>query len=796
MRQIACIAFLLLFFLPGTYSQDNKEFKKTFLDGEYFMMIEEYSEALHYFNELLKLDPQNANLHFLAGACYISLYGQKLKATPHLEEAVQSISTGYREGSYKERGAPREALFALARAYQINNDFDKAIKQYETYKNAMFKRHFADIEYVNHQIKSCELGKSMIRKPIEVQMLDVGGSINRFNSNYNPVFARNDSLVIYMTDKPLYRAIMESRRGTGGWSEPKDITSMLGSDGDCYPTCLSRDASELYIVKKDAFESNIYISRRVNGAWTVIEELNQNINTQYYESHASLSLDGRKLLFTSDRPGGQGAQDIWMSVRSSTGDWLPPVNMGPRINSHYNEETPFFTENQRKIYFSSQGHATMGGYDIFVSERLPDALWSFPENLGYPVSTADDDLFYVPRSNGWKGYLATSQDSLEGVLMIYALRFQPPEEMQIAARRQGEIIDMSVQSSGIKPTGTIPVKTDTGSVFTATGPEHPDTIAAMAQQDSTPVKRIIPGPVEADEYFVLNSLMFDFDSDQLNEVARAEADRVYEVMRKHPEIELELTGHTDAVGSDEYNLRLSNRRAESIANYLEEKGIERRRMKVAGLGESNPIARNVYEDGSDSPDGRSLNRHVSLKLRNLEDQNVEVAEIFVPDQLKPRSEKAYTVLLLQSESMLDTVPDEFLGESVALVITDESFLYTAGNFDRKPEAMRYLNEVIDLGYEDASMIEKSDLERLIAQMSSRKLTMEASYTIQIMALKNPVDISYFNPLEDVFMHKGIDGLHRYIQGDYKSIDRAMQELPRIRELGYDDAFIMSVLRYK
>ncbi|MCK4747883.1 MAG: OmpA family protein, partial [Bacteroidales bacterium] len=357
----------------------------------------------------------------------------------------------------------------------------------------------------------------------------------------------------------------------------------------------------------------------------------------------------------------------------------------------YNEETPFFTENENKIYFSSQGHATMGGYDIFVSERLPGALWSFPENLGYPISSADDDLFYVPRSNGWRGYFSTMTDSMDGGPNIYALRIVPTDDVRITMRTQGDSIDVETVQTNI----THPI---TGREIQDEKEPVPDA-GEEASLDTTATKRIVPGPVEADEYFILNSLMFDFDSDSLSENAKKEADRVYEVLRKNPGLELELTGHTDAVGSDEYNLRLSNHRAQSVATYLERKGIDADRLFVAGIGESNPIALNVYEDGTDSPDGRRLNRHVSLKLRNLQDQQIEITEIFVPDELKPRSETAYTILLIESESILDTIPVEVCDEPVALVITEESFLYTAGNFEQKPNAMKYLNEVIDRGYE-------------------------------------------------------------------------------------------------
>ncbi|MCK5465821.1 MAG: OmpA family protein, partial [Bacteroidales bacterium] len=299
-----------------------------------------------------------------------------------------------------------------------------------------------------------------------------------------------------------------------------------------------------------------------------------------------------------------------------------------------------------------------------------------------------------------------------------------------------------------------------------------------------------------DIYFVLNSILFDFESHTLNEAAAEEAGRILSAMKNNPEIKLELTGHTDEVGADEYNLRLSERRAQSIADYLTNHGINEERIRVIASGEIEPIAINKYEDGTDSPEGRRLNRHVSLKFENLQDERVRVAEMFVPDHLRSKKDQSFSVLLINSDQMIDTIPDEVAGERTALIITDSAFLYTAGNFQRKTDALIYLNEVIDLGYPDAGMMEKRDLEQLIAQLSEEGIMVEASFTIQIMALKNPVEVDFFLPLEGVLKYSGRDGLHRYVYGEYDGIDLALNMLPTLIDMGYQDAFIMSVLRYR
>ena len=767
MKKILILLIFTVLLVINLLAQDKNLFRENFLEAEYFFLTEDYEEALHLYTELLKIDPINYNLHFLAGACYLSLYGEKRKAIPHLEEAVNSISAGYREGSYKERNAPRESIFALARAYHIINQFDRAIEYYENYRNAMIKRKFADIEYVNAQIKSCELAKSMIIKPVEVQFLDPGNGLNRYSENYNPVFSGNDSVIIYMADKPYYRAILMSQRTGSRWSNPVTLNNELSSDGDCYPTSVSFNGKELYLVKTNHLEADIYVSTFNKGHWTKIEKLNGNVNTEYFESHACILADGRKLFFTSDRPGGQGALDIWISEKSPGGDWGSARNLGPEINSFYSEDTPFITSDGKKLFFSSQGHATMGGFDIFISTWLPDGNWSFPENIGYPVSTSDDDLFYVPRRNGESGYFSTIIDTLSGNRNIYSVRLGHQEDIQIGARKQEEEeIPDSVKEKYLTSIGE--------------------------QQQETESQEHMP----PDQYYILNSIMFEFDKYDLNEEAQKEADRILEVLLKYPDIQIELTGHTDAVGANEYNIRLSKNRASAVADYLIEHGISSGKITTKGIGEGEPVAINEYEDGTDSPEGRRLNRHVSFRLSNLQDENVSVAEIFVPHNLKPRNELSYTVLLVTSETMTKDMPEKIGEEQIALIITDQAFLYTAGNFDHKADAIGLLNDAIDNDFPEARLMEQEDLEDLIRSLSDSSLPISVSFTIQIMALKNPVRTDYFRDLGNVTMFSGSDGFHRYVYGNFQTISEALKELPRIQNMGYKDAFIMYIARYK
>jgi outer membrane protein OmpA-like peptidoglycan-associated protein len=303
-------------------------------------------------------------------------------------------------------------------------------------------------------------------------------------------------------------------------------------------------------------------------------------------------------------------------------------------------------------------------------------------------------------------------------------------------------------------------------------------------------------PLPADQYWVLNSIMFDFGRYDLKDEAKREADRIIEVLLKYPEINIELTGHTDAVGTSESNIRLSNNRANAVAEYFVKKGVGRERISVKGVGEAMPVAVNKYEDGTDSPEGRRLNRHVSVRFTNLKHDNVNIEDIFVPVNLRPNIGLTYSVLLTSSETEIKDIPEKIGEEQIVLIITDRAFLYTAGNMDLKSDAIRLLNLAIDNGFPDSRMMEKKELETLVKSLSDSSVSVSGMFTIQVMALRKPVSIEYFSNLKDVTMFRASDGLYKYVYGSFPDMSAALKELPRVKKMGYKDAFIVYLGRYE
>ncbi|HSL85334.1 MAG TPA: hypothetical protein VK861_00200, partial [Bacteroidales bacterium] len=406
MKRILLLAWLLVILVSNElFPQSRTEIRNSFFEAESWMLFEEYREALPLYQLLLKIDPDNDNYRFRIGQCYLNMPGEKEKAVGYLEQAARNINPGYRQGHFREKGAPYDVLYYLANAYRISNELDKALETYATFKKNMDSQVY-DSTVINLQIESCHNAKKLMQDPVYVRKTNLGPTINTPLSEFNPVISDDENLLVFSKAEAFYDALLYSRKRDGRWSPPVNMNEILRVDRDFFPTSLSADGRELYLYSSVGSDGNIYISRFENGQWSLPAKLNDRINTKFWESHAIVSRDNNRLYFTSNRTGGYGGLDIYVSTRERSGDWGPPVNLGPVINTPYNEESPFLAENDRKLFFSSRGHFNIGGYDIFYSEQTTNGEWTKPVNAGYPLNTTDDDLFFKPLDKGFEGYIA------------------------------------------------------------------------------------------------------------------------------------------------------------------------------------------------------------------------------------------------------------------------------------------------------------------------------------------------------------------------------------------------------
>jgi hypothetical protein len=421
MKRLLLLTWLLATFINSDLiSQSKDELRNNFYDAESWILFEAYQDALPLYQQLLRKYPDNSNFKYRIGQCYMNMPGDKAKAVSYLEDAIKNINPKYKEGKFNETGAPYDALYYLANAYRINNQIDKALRTYELFRKNLNPEVY-DTTVVNLQIQSCRNAKELMRMPLFIKQKNLGNVINSSNNDFNPVISDKEDLLVFSRSQPFYDALMYSTKVNGVWTEPKNMNELLKVDRDLFPTSISKDGKDLYLYSSADYDGIIYTSRFENETWSPLVKLNDNINTKYWESHATISHDNKKLYFTSNRKGTVGGLDIYVSNRDSTGDWGPAVNLGPVINTAYNEESPFLSEDDKTLFFSSRGHFNMGGYDIFYSTLLPNGEWSVPLNVGYPLNSADDDVFFKPLNQGYEGYIAKEIPGGYGKQDIYRI---------------------------------------------------------------------------------------------------------------------------------------------------------------------------------------------------------------------------------------------------------------------------------------------------------------------------------------------------------------------------------------
>jgi len=422
-KRIVCLIVTVILTFP-VIAQEAKNLQDTFLEAEYFFMYEDYSDALPIYLQLYEKMPDNANLAFRIGVCYLNIAGKKNLSVSYLESASKKMSAKHKDGTINQVTAPYDALYELGVAYRINFQFEKAKEAFAKYKETLLPDDTENINFINHEIAVCDNAKNLIAKPVNYTVENVGNLFNDDKSNFNPVISADGKSFVFMVSLKFYDAIMFSRLINGKWTPPVNITPDLQSDGDLYVSCLSVDGKTLFLSRDDNFNSDIYSSTFDGSKWSQAVKLNKNINTKFWESGGFISEDGNYLVFASDRPGGSGGLDIYISKKEN-GDWGPAVNLVPEINTAFNEDRPSLINNGKTLFFASQDHDNIGGYDIFRSDMQPNGIWSKPQNLGYPFNTPDDNIFFIPVGNGKSGYVSIFREADGfGIEDIYKVTFK------------------------------------------------------------------------------------------------------------------------------------------------------------------------------------------------------------------------------------------------------------------------------------------------------------------------------------------------------------------------------------
>ncbi|MCG8699918.1 MAG: hypothetical protein MI922_17820, partial [Bacteroidales bacterium] len=389
-------------------------------EADEYLLAEDYKEALSLYLLLEKKGIINDNIRYKISECYLNIDGKKQNAIPYLETAINNVSCNY-IGGFEEVKAPSKAIELLGIAYRINHEFDRAISTFRVLKDTLTACDPFLIPTIDLHIRKCKNAKYLKSNELNYrsELVQIKGN-NQF-SNYNPVVLNDEQTIFFMSEFKFYDAIMKASLAGTATDKPGNYTPILGSDGDHVLAGASTDGTELFFhIFSDNDSEDIYSSKLVNGEWSSLELLPSSINTHYNETYASFSSKTNTLFFTSNKPGGQGGDDIYSCRKNSDGTWTQPVNLGVEVNTIFNEATPFYSDSEDRLYFSSRGHFNIGGYDIFVTEYVENEGWTQPVNVGYPISTPDDDVFYYP-VNDKVGYISRFLNEKAEQFSIYRI---------------------------------------------------------------------------------------------------------------------------------------------------------------------------------------------------------------------------------------------------------------------------------------------------------------------------------------------------------------------------------------
>ena len=403
-----------------------------------------YNKALPIWLKLLKENPDNFNLNYKVGLCYLHSSNHKKDALPYLIKASQGTTTNYDPYSYSEKQAPLETIYYLARAYHINYDLDKAMMNYMSFKDKITKKHYL-YEEVDHDIEMCKNAKIALKNPVNIEVKNMGPHINSIYPEYSPVInvgediiyftsrrLRPDSSNLYLKDDDgmFFEDIYTSEKENGEWSDPQLLP--FNTAGHEATVNLSVDGRTLFVYKDDEGDGNLYMTKLdEDDIWGPLVKLPDNINSEYQETHVAITPDERTLYFISNRKGGLGGKDIYRAKLLPTGEWAKPQNIGPVLNTKWDEDGIFIHPDGKTMYFSSRGHNSIGGYDIFYSKMDSAGNWSKPVNMGYPVNSTDDDVFFVTSADGKRGYYSSFKEDGYGEKDLYVISLIDKEEVPL-----------------------------------------------------------------------------------------------------------------------------------------------------------------------------------------------------------------------------------------------------------------------------------------------------------------------------------------------------------------------------
>lgn len=672
-------------------------------NGEMFYIADDYIDnenftgAINLYQRMLDEEPDNPTVNFKLGFCYLNTADEKDKAIKYIEKSVSKLNRGRKRKSTEFL----EASFYLAKAYQANYKFDKAVTQYTSLKERTKNKQL--IAIIDEEIKKCADGNALVQNPVQLTITNLGDSINTEYGDHSPFISADESVLIFTSrrenkyndemdmsgeyDENIY--ISYSEEGSP-WSKPVSIGDSINTAEHEASIGISVDGQKLFIYKSDE-EGSIYVSDLIGDIWSKPKKLGPTINTKYRETHASLSADGSKLYFTSDRKGGYGGLDIYVARKLVNGEWSEAENLGPGINTEKDERAPYIHPDDITLYFSSRGHGGLGGFDIFSSQLNEFGTWTKPQNIGYPINTSSDDVFYVTSADRQRSYYASSKEAGMGKTDLYLIGLKEVEESNLTIMTgkmyicRGELPEVSITVMDAETDEVVGIYTPNSKsgkflfvlnrgghynvVFEADGeiineeklvvpddaayqqlykavqipvdpPCNEKELALVTDTEYTDgvnIDNIDENGIVYDASIKIENILFPSNKTQLMD-NNASLNKLAEHLSSNPGAVIEVGAYADASGRAVYNYQLSVKRGNSIKEYLIKRNAKPEQIEVVGYGEENPICLNKNKDGTWNKQGQKFNRRIEFRVKKQGNATILVKPIIdIPEDLKNKN---------------------------------------------------------------------------------------------------------------------------------------------------------------
>lgn len=633
--------FILTLFLfnfsfgQSSYSTKSKKAIKLYKEAELLLRQRKFPQAIEALKSAVDKDGNFTEAHLRLAFSYELL--QETNAQQyHLEQVIRIEPNNPRfRNVYYSLG---KVYFNQGRYEQSGKVLEKLVKFGIT--NARMQK---DVIQLRNNI---EYAVEHMQNPLDIHPQPLTKILNAYPLQYFPVLTADEKTIIYTArdGKSFHddeNIVISQKDESGQWTKPVSISPNINSQFNEGTCTISTDGRVLIFTNCDGRQRigscDLYVSYKTGEEWSVPKNLGKNINSMSWDSQPALSADGRKLFFVSDRAGGFGKRDIWVSKKNHDGIWQRAENVGPEINTKEDEVSPFIHVNGITLFFASKGYPGFGGFDLYKSE-LQESTWSNPENLGYPLNTHEDQVSLFVSTNGKSGYYSYERNwnSKQSQSFLYSFEF--PSDHIIKNRsiyltghiydiETNEPLDASIELYNVgseEPSSIFSSDPVSGKYFTILNANkkialyidregylfESRSFEIDRESGNSIVKNFYLKPIKKGNSVLLNNLFFEFNSASITLDSKTELLKIVQFLLNNPATKILIAGHTDDLGTEEYNKTLSTNRAKSVYDFLINQGIKSQSLSFTGFGESKPLVDNKDQES------RKTNRRIEFIISN------------------------------------------------------------------------------------------------------------------------------------------------------------------------------------